>query len=167
MTYCGARVRLRERPRLTRNRALVVAAAGTLVAGLTVGPSMATSATQDPSTRASDPMSWGQGAGTGRGRNQTSDGKPGIVVGPPVDGRGRAATTLNDYSYEIAPGVVLREWDQVDGRQPVGQVRMNLLSINLDAPNITLRGAVPEVRHEAQHGQPARPLEQRHRRGQR
>ena len=143
--------------RPTRHRALVVAAAaaGTLVAGLTVGPSVATSPTQDPTQdpSAQDPSaqaagertSWaGSDAGRGRGRNQTSDGLPGIVVGPPVNARGRAATTLNDYSYEIAPGVVLREWDQVDGRQPVGQVRMNLLSINLDAPNISFEQLSPK-----------------------
>ena len=142
--------------RPTRHRALVVAAAaaGTLVAGLTVGPSVATSPTQDPTQDPSqDPSaqaagertSWaGSDAGRGRGRNQTSDGLPGIVVGPPVNARGRAATTLNDYSYEIAPGVVLREWDQVDGRQPVGQVRMNLLSINLDAPNISFEQLSPK-----------------------
>ena len=118
---------------------------------------------------AGDPhVARGSGAGGYRGRNQTSDGKPGIVVGPPVDGpRAGSAVTINDFSYEIAPGVMLREWDQVDGRQPIGQVRMNLLSISLDAPNITLRGAVPEVRHQPQDGQPARPLEQRPRRGQR
>ena len=131
--------------RPTRNRVLTIAAAGTvvtgLVAGLAVGPSVATSATGE-TARASgngnnDRTSWSAAAGQGRGRHQTSDGRPGLVVGPPVNGRGRAATTLNDYSYEIAPGVTLREWDQVDGRQPIGQVRMNLLSISLDAPNIT------------------------------
>ena len=140
-----------ENARLTRHRALVVAAAGTLVLGLTVGPSMATSSTQDPTSQdpssqvSGDRTSWtGSGAGSGRGRNQTSDGKPGIVVGPPINARGRTATTVNDYSYEIAPGVVLREWDQVDGRQPVGQVRMNLLSINLDAPNISFEELSPK-----------------------
>ena len=131
--------------RLTRHRALVVAAVGTLVAGLAVGPSVATPAPQRSSApSASDLTSWsGQASGHGRGRNQTSDGRPGILVGPPVNARGRAATTLNDYSYEIAPGVVLREWDQVDGRQPVGQVRMNLLSISLDAPNISFEELSP------------------------
>ena len=43
----------------------------------------------------------------------------------------------NETAYEIAPGVTLREWDQVDGRQPVGQVRINLVTVNLDAPNIS------------------------------
>ena len=51
----------------------------------------------------------------------------------------------NETAYEIAPGVTLREWDQVDGRQPVGQVRMNLLTVNLDAPNISFGPLTPEA----------------------
>ena len=65
------------------------------------------------------------------------------MVGPPINARGRTVTVLNDVSYEIAPGVVLREWDQVDGRQPIGQVRMNLLSVSLDAPNISFEEFSP------------------------
>jgi len=80
-----------ENARLTRHRALVVAAAGALVAGLAVGPSVATPASQRSSApSANDLTSWsGQTSGHGRGRNQTSDGKPGIVVGPPINARGR------------------------------------------------------------------------------
>jgi hypothetical protein len=131
--------------RLTRSRALTAATAGVLVAGLTVGPMVGTSSAEDPTTQASsDRTSLGSSGGEGRGRNQTSDGKPGIVVGPPVNARGNAVRVMNDFSYEIAPGVTLREWDQVDGRQPVGQVRMNLLSINLDAPDITFEELSPK-----------------------
>ena len=127
---------------MTRNRALTVATAAVLVAGLTIGPSGATG--QQPTASRSHAGDRDDSATSGRGRSQTSDGRPGIVVGPPVNGKGRAATTINDVSYEIAPGVVLREWDQVDGRQPVGQVRMNLLSVSLDAPDITFEQLSPK-----------------------
>ncbi len=131
----------RRRP----SRALTIATAGVLVAGLGVGlgggPSVASDGSA--STREGFPAP-GQG-GTGyRGRNQTSDGKAGVVVGPPVNLRGRAAVVANETAYEIAPGVTLREWDQVDGRQPVGQVRMNLLTISLDAPGITFEELSPK-----------------------
>ena len=129
-----------------RGRALTVATAGVLVAGLAlnvgVGPSVADDGDRTD-TAQSRGLTYGGDSGY-RGRNQTSDGKPGIVVGPPVNARGRAATVLNDVSYEIAPGVVLREWDQVDGRQPIGQVRMNLLSVSLDAPNISFEELSPK-----------------------
>lgn len=127
--------------KLTRSRLLTVATAGVLVAGLGVGPSVA----DDGDSRgpgAAEKASAGQATGGYRGRNQTSDGKPGIVVGPEVDLRGKAQVK-NDVSYEIAPGVVLREWDQVDGRQPVGQVRMNLVTVSLDAPNISFEELSP------------------------
>jgi hypothetical protein len=128
-------------PQLSRARALTVATAGVLVAGLAVAPSVADEG--DGSAVASSRSSASGGATGYRGRNQTSDGKPGIVVGPPVNLRGRAAQVKNDVSYEIAPGVVLREWDQVDGRQPVGQVRMNLVTVSLDAANISFEELSP------------------------
>jgi hypothetical protein len=128
-------------PQLTRARALTVATAGVLVAGLAVAPSVAD---EGDGTAVASSRSSAAGGATGyRGRNQTSDGKPGIVVGPPVNLRGRSAQVKNDVSYEIAPGVVLREWDQVDGRQPVGQVRMNLVTVNLDAANISFEELSP------------------------
>jgi hypothetical protein len=107
--------------------------------GLGVGPSVASNR-DGVSQRGGD--GWTSASGY-RGRNQTSDGKPGVVVGPPVNLRGRAAVVTNELAYEIAPGVTLREWDQVDGRQPVGQVRINLVSVNLDAPNISLGPLTP------------------------
>ena len=128
---------------LTRTRALTFATAGVLVAGLGVGPSVADDG--DPSgesTSGRAELTSGGQSGY-RGRNQTSDGKPGTVVGPPVSLRGRAAPIKNDVSYEIAPGVTLREWDQVDGRQPVGQVRMNLVTVNLDAASISFGALTP------------------------
>ena len=123
-------------------RALTVATAGVLVAGLAVAPSVADDGGTSADTT-SDRGSASGGATGYRGRNQTSDGKPGIVVGPPVNLRGRTAQVKNDISYEIAPGVVLREWDQVDGRQPVGQVRMNLVTVSLDAANISFEELSP------------------------
>lgn len=130
------------RAQLTRSRALTIATAGVLVAGLGIGPSVADDGDAAATTSTRD--GFGQGATSGyRGRNQTSDGRAGTVVGPPVNLRGRAAQVKNDVSYEIAPGVTLREWDQVDGRQPVGQVRMNLLTVSLDAPNISFEELSP------------------------
>ncbi len=125
-----------------RSRLLTVATAGVLVAGLGVGPSVADPGTTGGSGAAGPAAPAGEATGGYRGRNQTSDGKPGIVVGPEVRLRGKAQVK-NDVSYEIAPGVVLREWDQVDGRQPVGQVRMNLVTVSLDAPNITFEELSP------------------------
>ncbi len=130
----------------TRPRALTLATAGVLVTGLVAGLGTAPSVADEggAGSRTSSREDLGAGAASGyRGRDQTSDGKPGIVVGPPVNARART-TVLNDASYEIAPGITLREWDQVDGRQPIGQVRMNLLSINLDAPDITFAELSPK-----------------------
>ena len=131
-----------------RSRALTLATAGALVAGLGVGlgvgPSVASDRDGTASAREGFPATSQAGKGGYRGRNQTSDGKAGVVVGPPVNLRGRAAVVANETAYEIAPGVTLREWDQVDGRQPIGQVRVNLLSISLDAPNITFEELSPK-----------------------
>lgn len=127
--------------KLTRSRLLTTATAGVLIAGLGVGPSVA----DDGGARGSDTAGTTSAPAAGggyRGRNQTSDGKPGIVVGPEVRLRGKAQVK-NDVTYEIAPGVTLREWDQVDGRQPIGQVRMNLVSVSLDAPNISFEELSP------------------------
>ncbi|WP_299925886.1 phosphodiester glycosidase family protein [uncultured Nocardioides sp.] len=134
-----------RRPVPARGRALTLATAGVLVAGLALNVGVAPSVADD-GERGGDVQGRGlsHGADSGyRGRNQTSDGKPGLVVGPPINARGRAVRVLNDVSYEIAPGVVLREWDQVDGRQPIGQVRMNLVTVSLDAPNISFEEFSP------------------------
>jgi hypothetical protein len=65
---------------------------------------------------------------------QTSDGVRGrIAPRIPVGRRGKAQVR-NDVSYEIAPGVTVREWDQVDARGPI---RAQLLSVSLDAPNVS------------------------------
>ena len=103
--------RLPALPQPGRGRALTIATAGVLVVGL--GASLGTS----PSV-ASDRDGAAQRTGFDttsakgyRGRNQTSDGKPGTVVGPPVSFRGRAAQVKNDVSYEIAPGVVVASCD--------------------------------------------------------
>ncbi|MEO6512540.1 MAG: phosphodiester glycosidase family protein, partial [Nocardioides sp.] len=111
-------------------------------AGLGIGPSVADDGHGDQEGTTSARQGLGTTSGY-RGRNQTSDGKAGVVVGPPVNARGRAVQVKNDVSYEIAPGVTLREWDQVDGRQPIGQVRMNLVSVSLDAPDISFEELSP------------------------
>ncbi|HEX5919172.1 MAG TPA: phosphodiester glycosidase family protein [Nocardioides sp.] len=133
------------RPVPARGRALTLATAGVLVAGLAlnvgVGPSAADDGDRTGGVQGRG-LTYGADSGY-RGRNQTSDGRPGVVVGPPVHARGRAVQVRNDVSYEIAPGVVLREWDQVDGRQPIGQVRMNLLTVSLDAPNVSFEEFSP------------------------
>ncbi|MCF6376483.1 phosphodiester glycosidase family protein [Nocardioides KLBMP 9356] len=123
---------------LPRRPALTFATAGVLVAGLAIGSGVGPSVAADRdgvSAREGFPAAGGTSGY--RGRNQTSDGKPGIVVGPPVNRRGKAAVVANETAYEIAPGVTLREWDQIDGRQPVGQVKINLVTVNLDAPNLS------------------------------
>ncbi|MDZ5660620.1 phosphodiester glycosidase family protein [Nocardioides sp. S-58] len=126
-----------------RTRVLTIATAGVLVAGLGVGlgtPSVADDG-RSGSASGRDGLS---GAASGyRGRNQTSDGRPGLVVGPEVSRRGRTPVIANEATYEIAPGVTLREWDQIDGRQPIGQVRMNLVTVNLDAANISFGALTP------------------------
>lgn len=131
-------------PRSARSRALTIATAGVLVVGLGVGLGVGPSVASDRdgvSARGGFPAAGGTSGY--RGRNQTSDGKPGVVVGPPVNLRGKAAAVTNETAYEIAPGVTLREWDQIDGRQPVGQVKINLVTVNLDAPNISFGPLTP------------------------
>lgn len=79
---------------------------------------------------------------------QTSDGVPGLVVGPPttINGRGLLGRVRvrNEVTYDVAPGITIREWDQVDGRKPIGQVRMNLMTVDLDAPNISFEYLAPQ-----------------------
>ncbi|SEB58689.1 Predicted protein [Nocardioides exalbidus] len=127
-----------------RSRALTLATAGVLVTGLAVTAGIGPSAADDRSAGSAVGRSslGAQGASGYRGRDQTSDGKPGTVVGPPVNAR-VAPKLKNDVTYEIAPGVTLRQWDQVDGRQPVGQVHMNLVSVSLDAPNLSFESLSP------------------------
>ena len=67
---------------------------------------------------------------------QTSDGVRGRVARRlPLSARTTPATVTSDVTYEIAPGMTIREWDQSDARGPV---RANLLTVDLNAPNITL-----------------------------
>ncbi len=67
---------------------------------------------------------------------QTSDGVRGEMAAP-LSRRARAtpATVTSDVTYEIAPGLTIREWDQTDERGPI---RANLLTVDLNAPNISL-----------------------------
>lgn len=67
---------------------------------------------------------------------QTSDGLPGRIARQlPANARVAPATVTSDVTYEIAPGMTIREWDQTDYRGPI---RANLLTVDLNAPNITL-----------------------------
>ncbi|MCW2833395.1 MAG: putative exopolysaccharide biosynthesis protein [Nocardioides sp.] len=69
-------------------------------------------------------------------RGQTSDGVPGLVARRlPRNARATPATVTSDVTYEIAPGMTIREWDQSDGRGPI---RANLLTIDLNAPHISV-----------------------------
>lgn len=131
---------------------VAVALACTLAATSAGAAPLAHSAGVQPSDgRVAEPSDPGTGHDArkpGRGNvlgrpGQTSDGKPGIVVGRPLNAR-RTVRLKNDVSYKIAPGVTAREWDQVDGRQPIGQVRMNLLSVDLDAPNLSFEYLAPK-----------------------
>ncbi|QIK74329.1 phosphodiester glycosidase family protein [Nocardioides piscis] len=75
--------------------------------------------------------------GTVMGRpGQTSDGaRPGFAKPLPRGARATTPVVTTDSTYEIAPGLTIREWDQTDHRGPV---RANLLTVDLNAPNISL-----------------------------
>ncbi|PUA82411.1 phosphodiester glycosidase family protein [Nocardioides currus] len=122
----------------------------------TAGPAASSPAASSPAAAA---------AGAGSSSDGRSDGRtdrlgplqrralrePGTVMGKPgqtSDGvRGRIARQLppgarvtppvvtSDATYEIAPGLTIREWDQTDYRGPV---RANLLTVDLNAANISL-----------------------------
>lgn len=67
---------------------------------------------------------------------QTSDGVPGRIAR--VQPRGKRVdppVVTSDVTYEIAPGLTIREWDQTDYRGPI---RANLLTVDLNAPNISI-----------------------------
>ena len=68
--------------------------------------------------------------------NQTSDGVRGRIARQlPPGARVTPATVTSDATYEIAPGLTIREWDQTDYRGPI---RANLLTVDLNAANISL-----------------------------
>lgn len=67
---------------------------------------------------------------------QTSDGVRGRVARTlPRGASNTPPTVTSDVTYEIAPGLTIREWDQTDARGPI---RANLLTVDLNAPNISL-----------------------------
>lgn len=66
---------------------------------------------------------------------QTSDGVRGEIAEPWPAGRRGKATVTSDVTYDIAPGIQIREWDQVDARGPI---RANLLTVDLNATNISI-----------------------------
>jgi hypothetical protein len=66
---------------------------------------------------------------------QTSDGVRGEIAKPWPAGRRATARVTSDVTYDIAPGIQVREWDQVDVRGPV---RANLITVDLNAANIRI-----------------------------
>lgn len=123
--------------RLT-SAALAGVLACTLALASTPAPSLADDRSGDGSgdslTRAQQRALEDRGAVMGR-PGQTSDGVRGQVAPRIRTGMRGRAQVRSDVSYEIAPGVSVREWDQVEANRP-GQVRLNLLSVNLDAPGV-------------------------------
>jgi hypothetical protein len=67
---------------------------------------------------------------------QTSDGVRGRIARQlPRGARVTPPTVTSDVTYEIAPGMTIREWDQTDYRGPI---RANLLTVDLNSPNISV-----------------------------
>ncbi len=67
---------------------------------------------------------------------QTSDGVPGGIARQlPANARVAPPTVTSDVTYQIAPGMTIREWDQTDYRGPI---RANLLTVDLNAPDISV-----------------------------
>lgn len=67
---------------------------------------------------------------------QTSDGLPGRLARQlPPGARVAPPVVTSDLTYEIAPGLMIREWDQTDYRGPI---HANLLTVDLNAPNISV-----------------------------
>lgn len=111
---------------------------------------VAAPAISSPVALATTPISQGDGSGLGPLQRralrdqgtvmldpgQTSDGVPGRIARQlPRGARVAPAKVTSDVTYEIAPGMTIREWDQTDYRGPV---RANLLTVDLNAPNISL-----------------------------
>ncbi|MEO5662499.1 MAG: phosphodiester glycosidase family protein [Nocardioides sp.] len=67
---------------------------------------------------------------------QTSDGVHGRIAKQlPRGARVTPPVVTSDVTYEIAPGMSIREWDQTDYRGPI---RANLLTVDLNFPNISV-----------------------------
>ena len=85
------------------SRLLTLATSGVLVVGLCVGtgaaPSSASDEDRSTAERTAAP-SWKQPKNGYRGRNQTSDRRPGLVVGPPVNLRGKARKNA-EHTYNL------------------------------------------------------------------
>lgn len=113
---------------------------------------VAAPATSSPADRGTARTSPSDGSGSGLGPlqrralrepgtvmgdpGQTSDGVQGRIARQlPPGARVTPATVTSDVTYEIAPGLTIREWDQVDYRGPI---RANLLTVDLNAANISL-----------------------------
>ena len=136
------------------NRLTAAATAGALTCALVVG---ATPTSADPGAgtrQRSDSRSRRSDSGNGNGPHaapsaapsptpapcsgrpgQTSDGVRGDIAEPWPAGRRGKATVTSDVTYDIAPGIQIREWDQVDARGPI---RANLLTVDLNAANISI-----------------------------
>ncbi len=136
---------------LVSNRLTAAFSAGALACALVAG---ATPSSADPGTAPGDtPQATDARRGDGAGLTpaqrraladpgtvlrrpgQTSDGVRGDIAKPWPAGRRSKAQVTSDVTYDIAPGIQIREWDQVDARGPI---RANLLTVDLNAANISV-----------------------------
>lgn len=67
----------------------------------------------------------------------TSDGQPGWIAPPPTGrfGRSGAVRRTDVAEHEIAPGVTLTQWTQIDSRGPI---QAHLLAINTRTPGLRI-----------------------------
>ncbi|WP_426242083.1 phosphodiester glycosidase family protein [Nocardioides sp. LHG3406-4] len=113
--------------------ALSLATTACVVASLgAAAPSSAGQTTPAPPTALADGQR-APGTGTAEHPKHSSDGIAGWVAQDLPAGR-RKVTIANEVSWDMAPGINFRQWDQIDGRQPVGQIRAQLLTIDINNP---------------------------------
>jgi hypothetical protein len=133
------------------NRLSAAATAGALACALVAGVTPTLTAHATLGTATADRSYRGDGGGSRltpaqrraladpgtvqRRPGQTSDGVRGDIAPPWPAGRRGPARVTSDVTYDIAPGIQIREWDQVDARGPI---RANLLTVDLNAANISI-----------------------------
>ncbi|PVG81774.1 hypothetical protein DDE18_17560 [Nocardioides gansuensis] len=151
-----ARAPLRLIPATLAASVAAALVAGSLAAGLLTAPSAGSA----PSGAAAASYGPAPGAGDGdrpgrltpaerralqdlgtvfRHPGQTSDGKPGRLAPRRAQGRTCVDSLLSEQTYQIAPGITIREWDQsqqVTDPACRGPVRLNLLTVDLNAADI-------------------------------
>ncbi len=124
----------RDRPR--RRRGGLPAAALTL---LLVTPAYPAASTISPEPVAPDPS-------TSSSVPQTSDRVPGEIARPLTPAQRAQRRVVASEGWTVAPGVEFSRWDEVDARGPV---RLHLLTVELDRPEVSLdylsSATVPET----------------------